>query len=316
MAPSCPGDPMTDDVPIVDAHQHFWDLAENPYPWLQAKPLDDFRYGDYSAIKRSYLPDDYRRDTSNQRVVATVHVEAEWDLADEVAETRWLDGLRAEHGLPTVAVGHARLERGDAEDVLAGHAAFDFVRGIRQKPRAVTSPERVRPGMPGSMRDPRWRRGFALLERYGLSFDLQTPWWHLAEAAELAREFPHTTIIVNHTGMPIDRSPDGLDSWRFALETVAAEPNVAVKISGLGERHQTWSYAGNRRLVRDAIAIFGVDRCMFASNFPVDRLCADLDTIFDGFKAFVADFPAEDQQKLFHDNALRIYRIDGESAAR
>src|SRR5207237_6225953 len=114
------------------------------------------------------------------------------------------------------------------------------------------------------------RRGFALLERHGFSFDLQTPRWHLPEAAELARECPRTTMIVNHTGLPADRTPDGLEAWRDALETVASVPNVALKISGLGQAYGAWSYASNRRVVRDAITIFGVERCMFASNFPVD----------------------------------------------
>jgi predicted TIM-barrel fold metal-dependent hydrolase len=164
-------------------------------------------------------------------------------------------------------------------------------------------------GAPGSMSDPRWKRGYALLARHGFSFDLQTPWWHLPEAAALARECPATTIIVNHTGLPSDRSPDGLEAWRDALETVAAEPNIALKISGLGQAEGGWSYASNRRVVRDAITIFGVERCMFASNFPVDSLCADYDTIFDGFHRSVDDFSAEDQARLFHENARRLYRI-------
>ena len=294
---------------IVDAHHHFWDLTQGRHPWLTAAPLTEFRYGDYVALRRNYLPDDYGRDTSQQNVVASVHVEAEWDLDDEVGETRWLAGIRARHGRPTVAVAHARLERDDVEDVLAGHAAFDFVRGIRQKPSAATAPGAVVKGAAGSMGDPRWKRGFALLERYGLSFDLQTPWWHLPEAAALAREFPRTTIIVNHTGLPADRTADGLEAWRDALETVAAAPNVALKISGLGQADHSWPYASNRRVVRDAITILGVERCMFASNFPVDALCADYDTIFDGFRRSVHDFTAEDQARLFCDNAMRIYRI-------
>jgi predicted TIM-barrel fold metal-dependent hydrolase len=294
---------------IVDAHHHFWDLALRRHSWLTGAPLAKFRYGDYAALRRNYLPEDYGRDIARLDVVASVHVEAEWDLDDEVGETRWLAEVRARCGRPTVAVAHARFERDDVEDVLAGHAAFDFVRGIRQKPAAAAEPDAVVKGAPGSMSDPRWRRGFALLERYGLSFDLQTPCWHLPEAAALAREFPRTTIVVNHTGLPADRTADGLEAWRDALETVAEAPNVALKISGLGQADGSWHYASNRRVVRDAITIFGVERCMFASNFPVDSLCADYDTIFDGFRRSVDDLPPEDLARLFHDNARRIYRI-------
>ena len=294
---------------IVDAHHHFWDLTQRRHPWLTDARLPAFRYGDYAALRRSYLPEDYGRDIARQNVVASVHVEAEWDLDDEVGETRWLAEVRARHGRPTVAVAHARLEHDDVEDVLAGHAAFDFMRGIRHKPAAAPTPDAVVKGAPGSTGDPRWRRGFALLERYGFSFDLQTPWWHLPEVADLAHEFPRTTIIVNHTGLPTDRTPDGLEAWRDALETVAAAPNVVLKISGLGQADHSWPYASNRRVVRDAITIFGVERCMFASNYPVDALCADYDTIVDGFHRSVHDFAPEDQARLFHDNARRIYRI-------
>jgi predicted TIM-barrel fold metal-dependent hydrolase len=160
------------------------------------------------------------------------------------------------------------------------------------------------------MGDPAWRRGYALLEKYGLSFDLQTPWWHLAEAAALARDFPNTQVILNHTGLPADRTPEGLAGWRRAMQTLAAAPNVAVKISGLGQPGQPWTVAANGQIIRDTIAIFGVDRCMFASNFPVDGLCADFDAIFSGFKTIVADLSQAEQLKLFHDNAMRIYRLN------
>jgi predicted TIM-barrel fold metal-dependent hydrolase len=159
------------------------------------------------------------------------------------------------------------------------------------------------------MDDPVWRRGYALLERFGLSYDLQTPWWHLEAAAGLAADFARTLIVVNHTGLPADRSPEGLAGWRRALETIAARPNVALKISGLGRVGQPWTVAANGPVIRDAIAIFGVDRCMFASNFPVDGLVGSFDEIYGGFFASVADRSVADRHKLFHDNAVRLYRL-------
>jgi predicted TIM-barrel fold metal-dependent hydrolase len=159
------------------------------------------------------------------------------------------------------------------------------------------------------MDDLRWRAGFALLSRHRFSFDLQTPWWHLPAAVDLAQAFPWIPIVINHTGLPVDRSAEGLKAWRGALEAVAAEPNIAIKISGLGIRGQPWSLAANAPVIRDAIRIFGVERAMFASNFPVDSLAGSFDAIYTGFKAAVADLPLEHQRKLFHDNAVRIYRI-------
>jgi predicted TIM-barrel fold metal-dependent hydrolase len=157
------------------------------------------------------------------------------------------------------------------------------------------------------MTDARWRAGYALLGRNGLRFDLQTRWWHLAEAAQLARDFPDTQMILNHTGLPADRSADGIAGWKRAMAKLAACPNAAVKISGLGVPGARWTAESNREIVLTAIELFGVDRCMMASNFPVDGLCASFDAIFGGFRAIVAGFPAADQRKLFHDNAIRIY---------
>ena len=104
---------------------------------------------------------------------------------------------------------------------------------------------------------------------------------------------------------------DGLKAWRAALETVAAHANVALKISGLGRPGRAWTVADNGPVVRDAIAIFGAARCLFASNFPVDSLVADYRTIFSGFREITAELPAAEIAGLFHDNAVRIYRLDG-----
>jgi predicted TIM-barrel fold metal-dependent hydrolase len=296
-------------IPIVDAHQHFWDLDKNYYPWLCDPVPIPFRYGDYSALRRTYLPPDYRRDSAGFRVVKTVHMEAEWDRADPVAETRWIETIRRAYGFPSACIGHADLGRHDIEAVLAGHAKASLVRGIRHKPRAAGAPREARRGAPGSMDDPSWRRGYALLEASGLSYDLQTPWWHLDAAADLAADFPRTQIIVNHTGLPADRSPEGLAAWRRALQTIAERPNAAIKISGLGRAGQPWTVAANRPVIRDAISIFGVDRCMFASNYPVDRLAGTFEAIYGGFFASVTDRSTADRSKLFHDNAARLYRL-------
>ena len=300
---------MSDVGAIVDPHHHVWDLERNYYPWLRDPEPIPFRYGDYTALRRTYLPPDYRRDAAGFRIVGTVHCEAEWDPADPVGETRWLTEVAVREGLPSACIAQAWLDRADAAETLAAQAAFPLVRGVRHKPRAAPSPDEARRGAPGSMDDPAWRRGYALLERHGLSFDLQTPWWHLDAAAALARDFPATSIILNHAGLPADRTPEGLAGWRRGLEQVAACPNVALKISGLGRPGLSWTLEANGPVIRDALAVFGADRCMFASNFPVDSLCGSFTDIFSGFASAVADRPAAEQDAVFRGNAARIYRL-------
>ncbi|MFP4463499.1 MAG: amidohydrolase family protein [Guyparkeria sp.] len=297
------------DQPIVDAHHHFWDLERNYLPWLRDEPPIPFRYGDYRALRRNYLPADYARDTGGFRIVGSVYVETEWDRSDPVGETRWVHDIADAAGLPTVVVAHARLDDPEVEAVFEAHSRFPRVRGIRHKPTSAARPDAVTPGAAGSMGDPAWRRGFALLERYGLSFDLQTPWWHLEEAHALALDHPETSIVLNHTGLPADRSDAGLAGWRRAMAQFARAPNVAVKISGLGVPGQPWTVASNGPIVRTTIDLFGVDRCLFASNFPVDSLVASFASIFDGFLEITAKLGAEDRAKLFADNARRLYRM-------
>ena len=292
---------------IVDAHQHFWDPERNYYPWLCAEPPVAFRYGDYSAIRRRYLPPDYRADAAPFSVDKSVYVEAEWNPDDPVGEMRYIETVRRESGLPTVAVGQAWLDASDVAEVLDQLAAFPFVRSVRHKPRANPSPA---DGRAGGMTDAAWRKGYAHLARQGLRFDLQTPWWHLPEAARLAMDFPDTQIIVNHTGLPSDRSPDGIVQWKRAMTALATCPNVAVKISGLGQPGQPWTAEANRDIVRTVIDLYGVRRCMFASNFPVDSLCARFATIFNGFREIVRDLSADEQGALFRDNAVRIYAME------
>lgn len=297
---------MAAELLIADAHQHFWDPRVNCHPWLCDEPPIPFRYGDYRPLRRPYLPADYFRDAGKHRVVKTVYVETEWDPRDPVGEMRYVERLRRESGFPTVAVAHARLDLDEAPAVLEQQAAFPFVRGIRHKPRANRAPGE---GAPGGMADARWREGFAALVRSGLRFDLQTPWWHLGEAARLAADFPDARIVLNHTGLPADRSPAGIAGWRAAMAELARCPNVAVKISGLGQPGQAWTAAANRAIVLTTIELFGAGRCMFASNFPVDGLCASFDAIYSGFLEIVAGFPDSERRALFHDNAVRIYSM-------
>jgi predicted TIM-barrel fold metal-dependent hydrolase len=294
--------------PFIDAHQHFWNLERNHHPWLQDEPVS-FRYGDYSALKRNYLPADFEADAAGCVPAKTVHIEAEWDRATPVDETRWLTQLVSATGRPSACVAHAALDREDTQEVLAAHARYALVRGIRHKPVTSASRDQAQRGLPGSMDDERWRSGFALLAGHGFSFDLQAPWWNLDQAADLARDFPSTQIIINHAGLPADRSADGLSGWRRAMEHVARASNVAVKISGLGQRGIPWTVEANRPIIRDTIRIFGAERCMFASNFPVDSLVASYQTIVATFLEAIADFSTSDHRKLLHDNAARIYRI-------
>ncbi len=298
-------------VTLVDAHHHLWDLGQNHYPWLSDQPEPHFFLGNYEALKRNYLPDDYRRDAHHHNVLATVHCEAEWDRDDQVGETQWLTQMHETQGLPSAIVAHAWFDTPNAHEVIARQAAFTLVRGIRSKPVTARSPTAMQPGAPGTMQDPRWLEGFALLERYGLSWDLRVPFWHLHEAAEVAQAFPRTPIVLNHTGFPWDRSAEGLAAWQHAMETIARQPNVYLKVSEFGLKDQPWDYESNRSVVLRAVAIFGIGRCMFASNFPVAGLRVDYDTLVRSVSRMLDGFSDADRHRFFVSNAAAFYRLPG-----
>lgn len=301
-----------DRLPIVDAHHHFWDLR-NPHPWLTQTPRIPFRYGDYEAICTDFLPDDYARARGRHRVLRHVTMEGEWTPEDPLGEAHWMFDLAQTSGKPQALAAQIWLDRDDAESLMRAYTEpplLGFVPSVRHKPHSIRH-ENYRKdwNAPGSMRCPAWRDGYALLERYGLMFELQAPWWHMMEAAELARDFPATTIIVNHAGLPSVRDADTLRQWRTAMAVLIPFPNVRVKISGLGVRGALWTDAQQAPIVDALIADFGVDRCLFASNYPVDALVAQLDEIWQSFKTLTRNLSPEQRLALFCDNALTLYGL-------
>lgn len=291
---------------IIDAHHHYWDPISNYHPWLRDEPMIEFRYGDYSSIRKPFMPADYAACSGNWNIVATVTMEGEWNPADPLGEARWIQQLHDDTGKPAAHVAQAWLDRTDLRVELDAFQSLPIVRSVRHKPRANPASG----GPAGGMLDKAFQDGFKLLGDYGLMFDLQTPWWHLHEAIELAQAAPDVPIILNHSGLPSDRSKAGLDAWQRAVAAFAELPQALVKISGIGVAGKPWLVSDNIDIIRFCIDAFGSDRAMFASNFPVDGLCASFDTIYSGYMESVDGYPIAVQEDLFWRTAARVYRID------
>lgn len=296
---------------IIDPHHHLWDLERHDYPWL--RPETPHPAGDLTPICQSYRLDDFLFDAAGLELVKSVHLQAEVDRRDTVAETAWLQAIAdapESRGFPHGIVAFADLADPRVEATLERHCQYANLRGIRY----ILNYETGEPLYCATDRgdwlcDPQWRVGYGLLGSYGLSFDLQILWQQMADALDLARAFPDTQIILNHTGMPRKRNAHYLEAWRNGMRTLAAAPNVATKISGLFMFHHDWTPEVLRPFVLDTIDIFGTDRCMFASNFPVDKLHADYRAIWATFDQITADFSAGERGKLFYGNAVRFYRL-------
>ncbi len=324
-------DPIEPGMPILDPHHHFWERPGDVYL------LEDL-LGDTGSGHRV-----------NQTVFVECHSQYRTDGPEElrsVGEVEFVESIAAANavrrtqndggGETAVAagiVGNADLMLGDAvEPVLealaeAGKGRF---RGIRCTAAWDASPEitTARANSAGMLADATFRQGLACLDRMGLAFDCIVYHPQLPEVAEMARAFPYLTIILNHVGRPLGIGPyagrreELMPGWRSGIDAVAECPNVVVKVGGLGnpisgfDWHQRPFPPGSGELAEAAapyylycIERFGADRCMFESNFPVDKQSFSYNVCWNAFKRLARDFSAAEQANLFHNTAARAYRL-------
>ena len=300
---------MSGGLSLVDAHQHFQDVGRHYYPWLCDRDGRQRLEGDIGPIRRNYLPADYAQDTAGFDIRKTVHVQNGWNPADPMGETRWLQQLSTETGRPTAIVAFADLAAPGVEGVLEAHAAAPALRGIRQILNWHADPALRVAARPDLMEDAAWRRGFALLRRYGLSFDLQIYWPQMDMALALARAYPDTVLVLNHFGMPADRSAAGVAAWTDAMVRLAGAPNVVAKLSGFGLGHPAWTFADTGPLLARVVEVFGPDRVMVGTNLPVDRLFAPGRTILGAISALTAGLSEAETRAVLSGTAERVYRI-------
>ena len=287
--------------PIVDPHHHFWDLSLDKHPWL--------RGSDDPKLARDCLPADYLSDAQGFNVVASVHVEANWDPADPLGEIAWLDSLDRPEGIAARYVGYADLADPDVAHVLEGMAAHDRVAGIRQITSWHPDPTRSAVTDRDRMAHPDWRRGFRMLEQFGLSFDMLISPWQAEAALDLVRAFPGIKFALNHCGSPFDRSPEGLARWSAGLRDLARSPNVVLKVSDLVAYDPDWTLSSLRDVLLTCLDAFGPDRCMLASDHPVVTRFASFRQTYEAFRTVYADLGDGDLFKIFAGNAARFYEI-------
>lgn len=284
--------------PFVDAHLHLWDRGRLHYAWLD-QPGN-------APIADSYALADYRAETAAWNLAGAVHVEAAAAFDEDRAETDWLNGLADEDGLPSGIVAHVPLHHDDAERKIAWQAAQPRVVGVRHIVNWHFDP--VRCAYPGDLTlDPVWRRHYALLARYGLSYDFHGFAPQLAALAQVAAQNDGVPLVVNHLALPVPA--DGLDEWRAGITALAALPHVAIKLSGAGFTHTPFDPAGFAPLVREVIDRFGTARVMVGSNFPTDRLFATMDRTLGAYEQLLAGCSDDERRDLWGRNANRLYRL-------
>jgi predicted TIM-barrel fold metal-dependent hydrolase len=292
--------------PVIDTHHHIWRRAD--IPWLADPPIPRM-YGDYFGLRRDYPIEEFMQEAGEQGVTKSVHVSANWSPARAIEETRWLQETADKHGFPHGIVCQADMTDPDLDAKLKAQMQFPNVRGVRQQIFWDSHPLRQRVSRPDFCNTPEFRRGFALLEKYGLLFELQVFAGQAPYAVELLKAFPNVPMILVHAGMLTVRSPEMIEQWRAALTAMAAFPNLHVKLSGIGMFSAGVTTPQVRQVIRDTIQTFGVARTIYGSNFPLEKLHASYADFFGHYRKALSEYRDTDQRQILYDNAAGFYRI-------
>jgi predicted TIM-barrel fold metal-dependent hydrolase len=277
---------------IIDTHQHLWDPQLFRYSWLDSLP----------ALNRPFRMPDYLAAAKGLNVVKSVHLEADVDLSCMLDETRHLLALadRPDNPLEGI-VACARPERKDFYfylDKIAGHRKLKGIRRVLH-----TQPDELGQGVT-------FISNVSALASYSLSFDICVLARQLPIAIKLVSKCPDVVFILDHCGVPQVKEKK-LDPWRSHITEIAKFPNVSCKISGLVAYadHQKWTTEDLRPFVEHAIASFGWDRVLFGSDWPVCTLSASYRRWVEALQMITQSAGDDNRKKLFHDNALRVYRL-------
>lgn len=290
---------LGDARPFLDTHVHFWDLKhpELTYGWLAPEAIHPI-LGTIDPIKSvRYDSTSLWAEARFTGLAGAVHVQAAVDTPDPVVETEWLSEMAATSPVPFLIVASQDLTADDVAAQLDRHRTYPLVRGIRDF------------GVGDFLLDPAFDAGVGLLAERELMLDLDCAWPDMGKAHDLARRHENVVIVLEHIGYPRDTAdPDYFAGWRQGISTLAAAPNVYCKISGLGMNRAGWTIGGLRPWVEHCIEQFGPARCLFGTNWPVDRLWASYGDYVDAFQTLIKDCSSDEQQAMLVDNARAVYR--------
>jgi predicted TIM-barrel fold metal-dependent hydrolase len=281
-------------VPIVDTHQHLWDLTKFRLPWLERAP----------RLARNFLMSDYLKATEGLNVVKSVYMEVAVEPSQQTAEAEYVIDLCRQGGSPLVgAVISGRPNSEGFEAYIARFHGSPFVKGLRQVLHVAETPA-------GYCLDPRFIRGIRLLGKLGLSFDICLRASDLGDAVKLADACPDTSFVLDHCGNASVRAKD-LGPWKADIEQISRRKNTVCKVSGIvaSAAPGPWTPDDLAPIVNHVLDSFGPDRVVFGGDWPVCTQAATYREWVEALKAIVHNRSEIDQRKLFSENALKVYRL-------
>jgi L-fuconolactonase len=291
-SPSPADDPKA--MPIVDTHQHLWDLSRFKLPWLKAAP----------GLNRTFLAKDYRQAAEGLNVVKSVYMEVDVEPSQQSAEADHVLSLIEAGETPLVAAVIARRPASEGfADFIDRYRGQHAIKGLRRVLHGADTPA-------GHCLDRQFVDDIRLLGKKGLSFDLCMRPAELGDAAKLIDACPETSFILDHCGNASVHAKD-LSGWKADIGRIAERKNVVCKVSGIvaSAAPGPWSADDLAPIVNHVLDEFGPERVVFGGDWPVCTLAATLRQWVTALRAIVANRPAGDQKKLFYDNAIRVYRL-------
>jgi predicted TIM-barrel fold metal-dependent hydrolase len=288
---------------FVDSHFHIWRQAD--LPWLLG-PMQPRIFGPYEPIRRDYPIAEYLGDCRPAGVTEAVYVQANWAVDRYLDEVAYVSRASEESGFPIAIVAYADMLAGDVRPQLDQFARNARVRGVRMQLHWHENTLYRFASGPDLARDPRVIANVGRLAEYGFSFDLQVFAGQMAGAAELAAACPKVTFVLQHAGMLEDLSPEGIAAWREGMALLAAQPNVTSKLSGLGTFLRRNDPEHIAFIIGETLGLFGPERCLFGSNFPIEKLWTTYAELIAAHRAAV---PEAAQKAVFNETARRVYRL-------
>ena len=292
---------------IIDAHHHVW--RRKDLPWLLG-PMQPRIFGPYEPIRRDYPMSEYLAEIADWGVVKSVYVQVNWApnwFEDEVA---WVSRLAAETGWPHAIVGYADFTEPDVRPQLDRLRKYPLMRGLRQQLHWHQNPTYRFASRPDLATDATVQRNIAQLGDYGWTFDLQVFPSQMEGAAGLAAACPEVTFVLQHAGMPNDVSKRGWAQWSDGMMRLADRPNVVCKLSGLGTFIRRNDPEHLASIVKATAKMFGAERCLFGSNFPIEKLWTSYGELVEAYLKATSRMSRDERDAIFHGTAARIYRLE------
>ena len=265
--------------------------------------------GPTRRLRRDYPIEEFLADIAGSGIEKSVYVQLNWAKNRAVDEVAWVQGVADQHGWPHAVVGYADLLDDSAADVLKRQALYPLMRGIRMQLHWHDNEMYRFAAAPDLMNDRRFRKNLRLVAAQGWSFELQVFASQMADAARLAADNPDIIFVLQHAGMLEDLSPVGRAAWRDGMKRLADEENIVSKLSGLGTFIHRNDPAHISDVALQTVELFGAQRCLFGSNFPIEKLWTSYADLVAAHRTAIASLPAPDQQAILSGTATRVYRL-------